>query len=254
MPMVYVPAGDYRRGIDAKLENIPYDYYIGKYEVTNQQFFHFLTEALSTGDIKWKDDQLVYHYVGDSLIPNGDYKVKILDDRIYKKDGELELNREFSNHPVISVTYFGALAFCQYYGFELPTEAEWEKAARGNNPYWYPWGNDIDGSFANFFGSGDPYEPKTTPIGFYDGHTHGGFETSDAVSAYGCYDMAGNAWEWVKDKFNEHSKYNIGKGGGFNIHTAAYLQVYNVNGFGVNNEAPPIDICHLSDGFRVLRR
>lgn len=254
MPMVFVVAGNYCKGLDAKVANIPYDYYIGKYEVTNEQFFNFLSEALATGIVKWRGQDLVYHYIGDSLIPDDDYKVKILDDKIFEVSGELQLNPDYKNHPVISVTYFGALAFCEYYGFQLPTEAEWEKAARGNNPYWYPWGNQIDSSFANYFGSGDPYEPETTPVGFYNGTDHDGFSTSDTKSVYGCYDMAGNAWEWVADKFSEGSKYNIGKGGGFNLHTAAYLQVYYVSAFGINNEEPPIDICHLSDGFRVLKR
>ncbi|MBI4324944.1 MAG: SUMF1/EgtB/PvdO family nonheme iron enzyme [Chloroflexi bacterium] len=72
--------------------------------------------------------------------------------------------------PVI-VTWYGAIAFAQNYGYDLPTDAEWEKAARGpghdglGEHQIYPWGNSINGSDANYSGSGDTYEPGLTPVG-----------------------------------------------------------------------------------------
>ena len=91
-------------------------------------------------------------------------------------------------------------------GYRLPTEAEWERAARGGlyrkN---YPWGDIIDGSMANYAGSGDPFEvggsPTTTPVGYYNGsQTPVG---QNMVNGYGLYDIAGNIREWCWDWYGE---------------------------------------------------
>lgn len=253
MPMVFVPAGQYCSGLDAKLENITYDYFIGKYEVTNAQFYRFLNKAIQDSIITWQDDKLICYYEGDSLVPAGNYNVKVFGDRISVNDGQLVLNQDYANHPVISVTWFGARAFCDYYGFTIPSPEEWEKAARGDKDYWYPWGNDIDASYANYFESGDPFEPGTTPIGFYDGSEHNGFKTSNAISVYGCYDMAGNAWEWTTDFWRTDIPYHTGKGGGFHYHTPAFLQVYYTSCYGPSTP-PSLDMCDKADGFRVVKR
>ena len=99
-----------------------------------------------------------------------------------------------TNDPV-SVTWFGAMAWAQCYGYDLPTEAEWEKAARGpdfddqDEHCLYTWGNDQSDAKACF---GEPWKP----VGYYDGNqTPAG---PDMMNGFGCYDMTGNACEWTK--------------------------------------------------------
>ena len=98
-------------------------------------------------------------------------------------------NPEFDAYPVIAVHWEGAKTYCEWTGRQLPSEAQWEKAARGDNGNTYPWGNaEVSGTLANF-GSGIN---DTTAVGSYP----------NGVSPYGALDMAGNAAEWTTDWFN----------------------------------------------------
>jgi iron(II)-dependent oxidoreductase len=95
------------------------------------------------------------------------------------------------NHPVVNVTWYDAVAYCEWAGVQLPTEAQWEKAARGTDGRIWPWGNEWD---ANKCNNGITGPGKTTSV---DSHPQG-------ASPYGVMNMAGNVWEWCADWYDEN--------------------------------------------------
>jgi formylglycine-generating enzyme required for sulfatase activity len=97
-------------------------------------------------------------------------------------------NPEFDDYPVIFVTWQQAKTYCAWRNALLPSEAQWEKAARGTTEYIYPWGNEIDGSYANYDGA---FRRDTSKVGSYE----------TGKSMYGVYDMVGNVWEWVSSLY-----------------------------------------------------
>jgi formylglycine-generating enzyme required for sulfatase activity len=114
-----------------------------------------------------------------------------------------EEQQEHPNWPVVNVTWHQASAYCEWMGGRLPTEEEWERAARGPKGTKYPWGNeDIDPSRANYSDSniGHP-----TPVGLYP----------SGASSEGACDMVGNVWEWTSSEYSEGSGTYVWRGGSF---------------------------------------
>jgi formylglycine-generating enzyme required for sulfatase activity len=135
-------------------------YYIGVYAVTNAQFARFVDDARPTP--KELETWLPWP---DRLRAPG-----------------------FEQHPVINVSWFGADAYCRWAGLRLPTEIEWEKAARGTDGRLFPWGNDWQPTWLRWW-SNRPRHETTAPVDAFP----------EGRSPYGLYQMAGNVEEWCAD-------------------------------------------------------
>ncbi|MBI9045696.1 MAG: formylglycine-generating enzyme family protein [Anaerolineaceae bacterium] len=258
---VNIPAGDFYEGLHDHLVEIPYDYEMMVTDVTHAQFAEYLNEALFERWIEFNDDMLQGYYPGDEFhayeheieIEAGTKLHFLLSEpgiRIVFDDGVFVVEKGYENHPVVFVTWFGAAAYCEYNDWRLPTELEWEKAARGTDKRSYPWGFDIGPGYANYYASHDPYEEgigglgNTTPVGFYNGKTYEGFETEDAVSPYGLYDMAGNVWQWTANIYeNTHMRYMRG---GSKENYGYNLRIWMRNSAGPDYFSPNV-------GFRCVR-
>jgi formylglycine-generating enzyme required for sulfatase activity len=189
--MVEIPAGEFTMGNDGgdedekpahtvTLETFEMD----MFEVTNADFAKFVeatgyqTEAEKAGEAGW---------------------------RAYAEGKD--------NHPVVKVSWNDADAYCRWAGKRLPTEAEWEKAAKGEEGFIYPWGNEWD-----------PAKANTKESGFRGTVAVGSF--AEGASSYGVLDMAGNVWEWMADWYQPYpnsayksdyfgEKFKVTRGGGW---------------------------------------
>ncbi|MBI4390077.1 MAG: SUMF1/EgtB/PvdO family nonheme iron enzyme [Nitrospinae bacterium] len=173
--MAYVPAGEFIMGSNERWDDESPEYiertksfYIDLYEVTNEDYKKFVDAARHEPPYHWPN----------GAIPKGKER-----------------------HPVVYVNWFDANGYCKWAGKRLPTEEEWEKAARGEDGFIYPWGNVWVLDKSN-----NPYKHSagTEPAGSYPA----------GRSPYGLYDMSGNVWEWVDSYYLPHP--------GNTIHRAEY--------------------------------
>jgi formylglycine-generating enzyme required for sulfatase activity len=153
MEMIHIPDGEFIYGKD-RLDYLP-EFWISKTPVTNAQYLRFIRATGHESPEHWKG-----------------------------KTPKAEL----ANHPVTYVSWHDAKAYADWVGMHLPTEEEWEKAARGTDGRIYPWGNEWHEGYCN---TDEADIGGTTPVGHY---------SPQGDSPYGCVDMAGNVWEWTDAK------------------------------------------------------
>jgi formylglycine-generating enzyme required for sulfatase activity len=181
---VLIPAGYFTYGDDSFQQDLELeDFYMDVFPVTAGQF----SECVASGPCTYNGSPGIYH--------------------TYHKSG-------YQEHPINYISHPEAAAYCAWKNGRLPTEEEWEKAARGEDGPSYPWGETLYSTRANYNGSNDPFDPGTTPVGYYDGIntlTDGTF-TLNSPSDYGLYDMSGNVWEWTS---TQDGSYYIVRGGSF---------------------------------------
>jgi len=194
MTMVYVPAGTFEMGSDQEgpLHTVSLDaFWLDQTEVTNTMFTAFLNE---------RGNQIEE---GVSWLEPGAGHRGIVYGHIEEQDGVFHPQSGYENYPVIEVSWYGAAAYCSWVGGRLPTEAEWEYAARGPQAWVYPWGNTFDGARTNYCDENCSY--KWRDVDFNDGYAQwapvGSYPRG--ASWCGALDMAGNVWEWVSDWWSE---------------------------------------------------
>lgn len=169
--MAVIPGGTFQRGSsDGNRDEMPRhqislsSFALDIHPITNEQFVRFL------------------EVMGGEKDSNHQDIIRMRDSRIKRSGGKLSIESGYAKHPVVGVTWYGAIAYAKWVGKRLPTEAEWEVAARGGfEGLLYPTGEDIEKTQANFFSS------DTTAVMSY------------APNGYGLYDMAGNVYEWCYD-------------------------------------------------------
>lgn len=179
MEFCRIPAGTFQMGSDGKKDieanddekphhtvNISYDYWLAKFPLTNEQYNNFVQDQ-------------------DKVHPVTNWKRR-------------------NNHPVVLVTWNNAISYCRWLidiigselpkdmDLRLPTEAEWEKAAKGTEGYIYPWGDVFNNRNCNTDEGG---MGVTTSVGAF---------SPDGDSSYGCADMSGNVWEWTHSQYKPY--------------------------------------------------
>lgn len=207
--LIRIPAGPFLYGEDKQTIDLP-DFWIGRYPVTNAQYKRFL-DANPKQRVPYANDDWAKPYNWD------------------------QSRRDFpagkGDHPVVLVSWHDVLAFCDWAGLILPSEQQWDKAARGTDGRIYPWGDEwVDGR-ANTSEAGTG---GTTPVGRYS-------PLSD--SPYGCADMAGNVWEWTASWYDASQSGRVLRGGSWNdLRRFARVAFRNLN-------SP--DFANYYFGFRV---
>ncbi len=309
--MVLIPGGEFEMG-DHHGDRPPLEskelpvhavflnsFFMSKYEITNQQYCDYLNSSILAGDIK-VDDGIVYDFNDTGYnYPYCDTHSADTDSQIDYSGGVFRVGtkggRDMSDDPMVEVSWYGAAAYCNWRssedgkescynlstwecdftqdGYRLPTEAEWEYAARGGNhsPYYrFPWGDTISHSQANYVSywvGGSPYYPgDVSPTEGYHPDWEGIYPYTSVVgnfaaNGYGLYDMAGNVWEWCNDWWDPDyydvspydnpqgpasGSYRVRRGGGW-VNPTDHSRVAERTYFGPDRR---MEEC----GFRVVRK
>jgi len=178
--MVLVSEGEFAYGPNNERKSLP-AFYLDKYEVTTAQYAKFMADTGRKEPRYWQTSVPV---------SNG-------------------------QKPVVGVDWNDADAYCRHYGKRLPTEQEWEKAARGTDGRTYPWGNEEPTSRHANFGRGSDFQNYGVLVNV------GSLEAGK--SPYGIYDLAGNVWEWTSSDYDNSGQYKVDRGGSWNG-TADFLR------------------------------
>ncbi|HUJ27286.1 MAG TPA: SUMF1/EgtB/PvdO family nonheme iron enzyme [Myxococcales bacterium] len=216
MQMCAVPAGQFLVGDDRRPAGTG-AYEISETPVTNVQFVPFVRHGYG-GRSAWSPEGREWRE------RCGIVKPRFFDDPEWQA-------YLAPDQPVVGVSWYEADAFARWLGMRLPTEAEWERAARGDDGRTYPWGDDWDPAMAAHRGG----KRHTLPVRSIAGNR----------SPWGLYDCAGNVWEWCSDWYDASRTLRAARGGAWNAHPPQ-LRCANRNAW-------PPDARFSNLGFRVAR-
>ena len=187
--MILIPGGAFKMGGGRPLYEVDLPaFYIAKHEVTNRQWQKFIDASPEWAEPRRKDGSYLRHWEGNACPAH------------------------LADHPVVCVNWFAARAYCEWAGGRLPTEAEWEKAARGPHAWRFPWGNEWDRGKCNsldHWAHVDVNDYKTQTSTFKRlpsgaAHTTPVGQFAEDKSAYGVIDMAGNVSEWTSSIYKPY--------------------------------------------------
>ncbi|GGC77868.1 hypothetical protein GCM10007216_05490 [Thalassobacillus devorans] len=247
--MVLLPGGDFLMGTEDE-DGFPWDgegpvrkvtvdpFYMDSHTVTNAEFQQFTEE---TG-YKTEAEQYGWSFVFYLFVPDDfSYKVQQVPNTPwwlaaegafwFQPEGPGSDIQERMDHPVIHVSWNDAIAFCEWAGKRLPTEAEWEYAARGGlEQKRYPWGDTLTPNgehYCNIWQGNFPKENTKE-----DGYLGTAPVTAFPANGYGLYQMSGNVWEWCSDSFQKKGHANsssskVMRGGSYLCHKS-YCNRYRV--------------------------
>ncbi len=195
--MVLIPKGPFLYGERKKKISINHDYYMDMYPMTNKAYKKFIGAGGYKTQKYWSDEGWTWKE----------------NDHVNRPEFWTDSIWNQADHPVVGVSYYEAEAYASWAGKRLPTEQEWEKAARGTDGRKYPWGNAFDTTKCN---SGGGCFDATTPVTTYP----------KGISPSGCFDMAGNVWEWCASWYDADKDTRVLRGGSWYTHPSNLRSAY----------------------------